>query len=94
MQYFSKITGIRETDQGTDLIIRIPGEKVDFNPRLHYGRRLSIRVTAPEENLISIHASTMGGDKMGDKLCKIYSYFNPRLHYGRRRGITVLRLAV
>lgn len=28
MQYFSKITGIRETDQGTDLIIRIPGEKV------------------------------------------------------------------
>ncbi len=28
MQYFSKITGIRETDQGTDLIIRISGEKV------------------------------------------------------------------
>lgn len=28
MQYFSKITGIRETDHGTDLIIRIPGENV------------------------------------------------------------------
>ena len=33
MQYFSKIRQIRETDQGTDLIITIPGEKV--------GRRIS-----------------------------------------------------
>lgn len=28
MQYFSQITGIRETDKGTDLMIHIPGEKV------------------------------------------------------------------
>lgn len=28
MQYFSQITGIRETDNGTDLILHIPGEKV------------------------------------------------------------------
>lgn len=28
MQYFSQITGIRETDKGTDLILHIPGEKV------------------------------------------------------------------
>lgn len=28
MQYFSKVTGIRETDKGTDLIIHIPGEMV------------------------------------------------------------------
>lgn len=28
MQYFSQITGIRETEKGTDLILHIPGEKV------------------------------------------------------------------
>lgn len=28
MQYFSQVTGIRETDKGTDLILHIPGEKV------------------------------------------------------------------
>lgn len=28
MQYFSQVTGIRETDKGTDLIIHIPEEKV------------------------------------------------------------------
>lgn len=28
MQYFSQITGIRETDNGTDLILRISGEKL------------------------------------------------------------------
>lgn len=28
MQYFSKIKSIRETDQGTDLIVRIEGEKI------------------------------------------------------------------
>lgn len=28
MNYFSQITGIRETDKGTDLILHIPGEKV------------------------------------------------------------------
>lgn len=33
MQYFSQITGIRETEKGTDLILRIPGEKL--------GRRIS-----------------------------------------------------
>ena len=33
MHYFTKITGIRETDQGTDLIVNIPGERL--------GRRIS-----------------------------------------------------
>lgn len=28
MQYFSKITAIKETDQGTDLILTVPGEKL------------------------------------------------------------------
>jgi len=28
MQYFSQITGIRETDKGTDLMVHIPGEMV------------------------------------------------------------------
>lgn len=28
MQYFSQITGIRETEKGTDLMLRIPGEKL------------------------------------------------------------------
>lgn len=28
MQYFSQITGIRETEKGTDLLLHIPGEKV------------------------------------------------------------------
>ena len=28
MQYFSQITGIKETDKGTDLILHIPGEQV------------------------------------------------------------------
>lgn len=28
MQYFSQITGIRETDKGTDLLLHIPGEMV------------------------------------------------------------------
>lgn len=28
MQYFSQITGIRETEKGTDLMLHIPGEKV------------------------------------------------------------------
>ena len=28
MQYFSQITGIKETDKGTDLLLHIPGEKV------------------------------------------------------------------
>lgn len=28
MQYFSQITGIRETEKGTDLILHIPGEQV------------------------------------------------------------------
>ena len=28
MQYFSQITGIRETNKGTDLLLHIPGEKV------------------------------------------------------------------
>lgn len=28
MNYFSQITGIRETEKGTDLIVHIPGEKV------------------------------------------------------------------
>ncbi len=28
MQYFSQITGIRETEKGTDLILHIPGEQI------------------------------------------------------------------
>ena len=28
MNYLAKITGIRETEKGTELIIRIPGEKL------------------------------------------------------------------
>lgn len=28
MHYFTKIIGIRETDQGTDLVVNIPGEKL------------------------------------------------------------------
>lgn len=30
MQYFSQITGIRETEKGTDLMLHIPGEKVQI----------------------------------------------------------------
>lgn len=28
MHYFSKITGVRETDEGTDILLQIPGEQV------------------------------------------------------------------
>lgn len=55
MHYFTKITGIRETDQGTDLIVNIPGEKlgrkisrykiegnIDAELKLNDGRTITI----------------------------------------------------
>ena len=33
-----------------------------FNPRLHYGRRLKLPIGQHSIKIISIHASTMGGD--------------------------------
>lgn len=57
MQYFTQITDIRETDEGTDLIIRIPGEKlrreiakynikgkkgIDAEIRINDGRTISV----------------------------------------------------
>ena len=56
----------------------------NFNPRLHYGRRLKAAKNVAGNIAISIHASTMGGDPGFSKENAKRRNFNPRLHYGRR----------
>ena len=41
---------------------QVDNNNVYFNPRLHYGRRHENVLHHVSETLISIHASTMGGD--------------------------------
>ena len=43
----------------------------DFNPRLHYGRRLDENKDLDMEMTISIHASTMGGDADSIQLANV-----------------------
>lgn len=75
MHYFTKITAIRETDQGTDLVVNVPGEKlgrrigkykirgqIDAEIRINDGRYITVAQRKKIYATIRDIASFIGDD--------------------------------